>query len=65
MVLDTQCDMIANLKTVAAQQIADLVCRIVKLFVGQNRASSCVYNGGLIWIQCCIMSWEHGGNGSP
>ena len=65
MILDAQCYVIANLKSVTAQQIADLVRRVIKLLISQNGASCRIDDGRFVWIQCCIMTWKHGGNGSP
>ena len=64
-VLDAESNVIANLKAVTAQKITDLVCRVVELLVGQYRTSCGINDGRFVGRKLCIMSWKHGGNGSP
>jgi hypothetical protein len=48
MVLDAESNVIANLKSVTAQEIADLVRRVVELLVGQNRTGCGIDDGRFV-----------------
>jgi hypothetical protein len=65
MVFDAESNVIANLQAVTAQEVADLVGRIVELLVGQYRTSCGINDGRFVGRKLCIMSWKHVCNGSP
>ena len=65
MILDTDSYVITNLQAMVAEQIADLVGRVIELLVGQDRPSGCVDDRWFVGDERCIVSWKHVGNGSP